>query len=433
MTTPRRFEHDLPALLDDLYFAGTPDYRDDLVRQTARVRQRPAWTFPERWLPMELVTTRVPATRIPWRQIGVLALLVLLIAAAVIGYIGSREPRLPAPFGPADNGAIAYSYAGDIYSADPGSDVATAIVTGSETDVAPRFSHDGTLVVFERKLENDAGQLYVTQSDGSQLTLITPEPVVLTAAESSISYDFSPDGRSVLFMSSKNGSPTMSIAQSDGGGVSELDVGMPAERGSYRPPDGAEILFLGRENVASNYGVYAVDLVTGAVRPIVKPSADRDLTGAAWSPNGSRILYWSWNIRADGMAARTHVVSADGAGDRELPAPPDAVWNAVAAWSNDGTRIFLVRGYTSGFEDVRPAVLPADGSTVGVEIPLDGTAERDCCAAWIWSPDDSKILGRPGGTTGDPLRQVILDPVAGESRPVPWASTSDPAWQRVAR
>ena len=46
MTSPRRFEQDLPALLAGLYLAGTPDYRDDIVQQTARVRQRPAWTFP---------------------------------------------------------------------------------------------------------------------------------------------------------------------------------------------------------------------------------------------------------------------------------------------------------------------------------------------------------------------------------------------------
>jgi len=429
MTSPRRFESDLPAFLADLYLAGTPDYRDELVRQTAHVRQRPAWTFPERWLPVELVSQRVPVTRLPLRQLGVLAVLALLLATILVAYIGSRQQRLPAPFGVAGNGLIAYSAGGDIYSADQSGGVATAIVTGSETDVAPRFSHDGTLVVFERKLKYGAGQLYVAGSDGSQPTLITPEPIVLTATESSISYDFSPDGRSVLFMSSKNGSPTMSIAQSDGGGVTELDVGMLAERASFRPPDGAEILFHGRENLASNFGVYAVDLGTGAVRPIVKPSVLRELTGAAWSPDGSRILYWSWDNLRDDPAAKTHVVAADGTGDRELPAPPDAVWNAVAAWSNDGTRIFLVRGYTSGGQDVRPAVLPADGSTVGVEIPLDRTAERDCCSAWTWSPDDSKILGRPGGSTSD---QVILDPVAGEFRLAPWTSTSDPAWQRIA-
>jgi hypothetical protein len=51
MNSPQRIEQDLPALLADLYLAGTPDYRDDIVRETARVRQRPPWTFPERWLP----------------------------------------------------------------------------------------------------------------------------------------------------------------------------------------------------------------------------------------------------------------------------------------------------------------------------------------------------------------------------------------------
>ena len=83
MTSPRRFEQDLPALLADLYLAGTPDYRDDLVQHVARVRQRPAWTFPERWLPVELVTSRVGTTRMPWRQIGVLALLAALMASRI--------------------------------------------------------------------------------------------------------------------------------------------------------------------------------------------------------------------------------------------------------------------------------------------------------------------------------------------------------------
>ncbi len=78
MTSPRRFEQDLPVLIADLYLQGTPDYRDDLVQQVARVRQRPAWTFPERWLPMDLATKAVPgAPRIPWRIVGVVALLAI--------------------------------------------------------------------------------------------------------------------------------------------------------------------------------------------------------------------------------------------------------------------------------------------------------------------------------------------------------------------
>ncbi len=49
--------------------AGRPDYRDDLFRRTARTRQRPAWTFIERWLPMTFITARhsaAPPLRAAW-------------------------------------------------------------------------------------------------------------------------------------------------------------------------------------------------------------------------------------------------------------------------------------------------------------------------------------------------------------------------------
>lgn len=182
MTSPRRLEQDLPVLLGELYLAGTPDYRDDLVRQTARVRQRPAWTFPERWLPMELVTTRVPTTRLPWRQLGVLAIIAILLAAMLAVYVGSQQSRVPAPFGPAANGVVAYSAEGDIYVADPTTGDARTIVGGSETDLRPIFSPDGTKIAFERQVEagGGLGHLYVARSDGSAPIQVTTEPLLVT-------------------------------------------------------------------------------------------------------------------------------------------------------------------------------------------------------------------------------------------------------------
>ena len=96
MTSPRRFERDLPALLDDLYVAGTPDYRNELVATTARTSQRPAWTFPERWLPLDLATRRLPFASVPFRALIALTLIVILAAAAVLLTVGSRHP-LPPP------------------------------------------------------------------------------------------------------------------------------------------------------------------------------------------------------------------------------------------------------------------------------------------------------------------------------------------------
>ena len=46
MSSDRRFEQELPGLLDDLYMGLMPAYRDHVLQQTARTRQRPAWSFP---------------------------------------------------------------------------------------------------------------------------------------------------------------------------------------------------------------------------------------------------------------------------------------------------------------------------------------------------------------------------------------------------
>jgi hypothetical protein len=159
----------------------------------------------------------------------------------------------------------------------------------------------------------------------------------------------------------------------------------------------------------------------------------RDPERANWSPDGMRIVYWSWNPDADSLTARSRVVGADGTGDQPLPEAQGEVWNAQSLWSNDGARLFLLRGYTSEFADVRGFVLPADGSSVGIEVAPAGTLVTGCCAAWMWSPDDSQILGRLAGPDGSPLQQLIIDVATRQVRSAPWPSTSDPAWQRLAQ
>ena len=52
MTAFDRFETRLPELMTELADPGYPDYVTDMLRQTARTRQRPAWSAPERWLPV---------------------------------------------------------------------------------------------------------------------------------------------------------------------------------------------------------------------------------------------------------------------------------------------------------------------------------------------------------------------------------------------
>ena len=119
----------------------------------------------------------VLSPRLPWRAISLALVMIALLVAAVAVYIGSQT-RLPAPFGTAGAGLVAYEANGDIYTVDPINGVATAIVSGPETDLGPRFSRDGTHIVFERKVKGDSGpgQLYVARSDGTEPTA-TPSPI----------------------------------------------------------------------------------------------------------------------------------------------------------------------------------------------------------------------------------------------------------------
>ena len=82
-----RTSRQLAAGLVDLAGTSAPDYRNDILGRVARTRQRPAWTFPERWIPMALVTHRTrtaPPLRSAWTLLLIGLLTLALVASLVI-------------------------------------------------------------------------------------------------------------------------------------------------------------------------------------------------------------------------------------------------------------------------------------------------------------------------------------------------------------
>ena len=431
-----RLEQQLPGLLNDLYMGPMPSYRDNVLQQTARTRQRPAWSFPERWLSMfDIARQPAFATRLPLRTIGlVLVLVALLIAMIAAVLIVGSPPPLPKPFGLAFNGLVAYDSGGDIFTVDHVAGNATPVVRGPETDLNPRWSRDGTLIAFERKATggSGAGLLYVAKADGTDLIRLTPDPLPVID-----SYAFSPDGTEILISAGVNGVNRFLIAATDGSRMRDLGVSLTATDASWRPPDGSEILFMDTGDLTSGdpvngrAGIYAVSAAGGRVRTILAPAADLNRGLAKWSPDGSQISYGQWVDSDCCNTVQTHVMAADGTGDHTLPMPPGAQWQTgPLGWSNDGTRLFANRGYTGAPESSRPVAVPADGSGFGIEIDYPHVANGYCCQAVEWAPDDSWILATSVDASEAALGQVLLDPVAGTSRALPWTSVSDPAWQR---
>ena len=426
MTSDRRFEQELPALLDHLYMGPMPTYRDNVLRQTARTRQRPAWTFLERWLPVvDIARQPIIAPRLPWRAIGLglvlLAVLIAMVAALVVG----GRPNLPKPFGLARNGLVAYASGGDIYTVDPASGLATAVVTGPETDQKPVWSGDGTHFAFTRSAAGGADSLlFVARTDGSGLVALTPQPLPQLS-----SYAFSPDGREVAFISGPGADTQLWIAKADGSDLRRIDVGMSVRESAFRPPNGAEIVFAGNSATGGS-GIYAVDVATGTLKTVVQPTAGVGLGWLRVAPDGSRVAYSASTTDPARNTYRVQVSAIDGTGTVTLPMPSGATFQDAAAWSNDSTRIAVARGYAARNEDMALAVLPADGSGVGIETARGLTG---CCDTVLsWAPDDTSILMSPEDLNGQIQPQLLLDPVTGVSHTTPWVATGDPAWQRLA-
>src|SRR3954449_13321455 len=159
----------LPLLFDDLAQPRVPDYFDDLLGLTARTRQRPAWVFPKRWLPMLEIARQPVVAQPPWRALGLLLLLLSIVAAGV--FFAATRPKPPPLFGPAGNGLIVMSRDGDILTTDPRSGVETVIVAGPETDRDPVWSQDGTKVIFRRDAPGapGAGVVMTARANGTGL------------------------------------------------------------------------------------------------------------------------------------------------------------------------------------------------------------------------------------------------------------------------
>ena len=443
MTSPGRFEQDLPALLADLYLAGTPDYRDDVVRQVARVRQRPDWTFPERWLPVELVTARVPSTRMPWRQIGVLALIAILLAAALAVYIGTRPQRLPPPFGVAANGNIAYASNGDIYALDPATGVATTIVTGAEEDSEPAFSPDGTQMAFMRAntgASSSAKDLVVARADGSDTRVITTSPIVggpsffAWASDSRSLLVGAPDNSTIwLFDATKAGDPRVVATDTEG------------YLQPFRPPDGSAILV--RRTTSQGKALVRLDLATLRETILAEGSGTDDLGAARWSSDGSKVVYNS-SPANDPASQRLFIVNADGTGTRQITSTPGTWYEIDATWSPDGTLIAFTRYERTSANDawdVRPiGIYSVDtGSVVAIgPLPRDARARDpnpgDSSASqgegfdFEWSPDGASLIAIAGEGSAHPVVINARDGSWHNLAPVIQPASTKQAWQRVA-
>src|SRR6202043_1749203 len=92
------------------------------------------------------------------------------------------------------------------------------------------------------------------------------EPVnVVSSTYSEDSPQYSPDGKSIAFVSSRSGSPEIWVCASDGSNAAQLtSLGATTTGSPHWSPDGRRIIF--DSNVEGQYEIYIIDASGGHPR-----------------------------------------------------------------------------------------------------------------------------------------------------------------------
>ena len=434
MTVDARFERDLTGLLEDLYLGPPPDYRTDVLTVATARRQRPAWSFPRRWLPVSEIAVRpVAMPALPLRIIGV-ALLIVATLLAVLVVAGSRQPKLPPPYGMARNGLITWANGGDIFVADPDTNQVRRLVATDDIDRNPQFSRDGSHLAFLRQVPTQAGtfDLVVTDSDGGGAKVLTPTPI--TTPEQ---VEWSPDG-TYLLLNEQNGDLTRFDV--NGSPPSLLMQGVHVEPDAFRPPNGAQIL---HERADDQRALYVMNLDGTGVYQLfggrTAPCACAYNGPARWSPDGKHVAF---TLNVNGLEGdRLFVIDADGTNFHQLD-DEDGLWyEGEPAWSPDGTRIAFNRwqGDDAGGSTVRPIGIV---DVAGGPVASVGVAPADTGAVIEWAPDGRTLMTVSSTVVdtfswgnqldGSVAKPVLIDTSTGGSTLLDWSVGSATSWQRLA-
>lgn len=319
-------------------------------------------------------------------------------------------------------------------------DVASGATRSLGAGGSPRWSPDGAWILHSGRDDGGSG-LFVIRPDGTGRRLVarptgTNHPLPSTGA----SVAWSPDGRSIAFVSATDG-PEPPEAGADGdpivirrylykttgsdgrsyfndnrrlhvfvsdietGAVRQITDGDGYEHSIDWSPDGREILFLRNEEPDAdrffNYDISAVDVGTGRIRSITR--RESTVYRPQWSPDGSAIAFQGttrgltssettmedtriWVVDADGSNAR----SVGGGLDRRQGAPQ---------WSPDGRWLYFTVQDRGSVRLVRVSSAGGPPETV--------VSQTGRVGDWSIGPSDRIALTFTGG--GDVAQLSLLD------------------------
>lgn len=217
----------------------------------------------------------------------------------------------------------------DIYVMRADGAATRRLTRGAGHEQYPAWSPDGKRIAFTDIRSGREAEIYDMRADGTDVRRLTRTPIWAEDTQPR----FSPDGRYIVFTSNRIAFANYEIFRiraSDGRGATRLtfygsgDLHRPGDdlSASYSP-DGKRIAFVSERG--GGYGLWTMNAQGGDVRPVIR---HRGLNHVfpRFSPDGTRLVYMTFDPRRNLEDARLRSVGVDGAGSVVVTAGGEPDW-----------------------------------------------------------------------------------------------------------
>ncbi|MFC5788448.1 hypothetical protein EDM22_03175 [Agromyces tardus] len=263
---------------------------------------------------------------------------------------------------PTLTGSILFVDAGDIVAYR--GDEAANLTTTPEAESVPRWSSDGSRIIFIRSDDAGNGDVYTMNADGSGEVRLTTTQVSEEVAA------WSPDDSAIAFST---------FTEADGGTIWLMNADGTEPRAIYAEqdafvglqdwaPDGRSLLIGVDRGGGGELDLYSIGVDGTGLAQLTATGGDD--AGGRWAPDGQRIVFWSdGNPQGPGI----YLMAPDGSDPQRILEDTLSADTVASAWSPDGDRI----AWTAKFEGGGGSpiwVMTADGT--GLEQLWDELPER---------------------------------------------------------